>query len=70
MPIKVKGDIVTGEDARAKITEDILTKSDLSAGELSFILSKLKSAQYLGSEFETFYSVWVKLSKLLEEKRK
>ena len=70
MPIKVKGDIVTGEDARAKITEDILTKSDISAGELSFILSKLKSAQYLGSEFETFYSVWVKLSKLLEEKRK
>jgi len=70
MPIEVKGEIVTGEDARAKITEDILTKSDITKSELSFILTKLKGAQYLGSEFETFYAVWVKLSKLLEEKRK
>jgi hypothetical protein len=70
MPVKVKGDIITGEDARAKITEDIITKSDITESELTFILTKLKSAQYLGSEFETFYSVWVKLSKILEEKRK
>jgi len=53
MPIKVKGEIVTGEDARAKITEDILTKSDITESELSFILTKLKGA-----------STWVVNSKL------
>lgn len=68
MPIDIKGGVITGEEARAKITDEILTKSDLTKSELTFILSKLKSATYIGSEFETFYAVWVKLSTLLESK--
>lgn len=68
MSINVKGGVITGDEARAKITDEILTKSDLTKSELTFILSKLKSATYKGSEFETFYAVWVKLSTLLEKK--
>lgn len=68
MPIDIKGGVITGEEARAKITDEILTKSDLTKSELTFILSKLKSATYIGSEFETFYAVWVKLSTLVENK--
>jgi hypothetical protein len=68
MPIDIKGGVITGEEARAKITDEILTKSDLTKSELTFILSKLKSATYIGSEFETFYAVWVKLSTLVESK--
>lgn len=66
MPVNAKGPVITGEDARAKIVDDILTKQDLSVKDLEFILAKLKSAQYTGSEFEHFYSVWVKLSAMLE----
>lgn len=68
MSINVKGGVITGDEARAKITDEILTKSDLTKSELTFILNKLKSATYKGSEFETFYAVWVKLSTLLEKK--
>lgn len=68
MPIDIKGGVITGEEARAKITDEILTKSDITKSELTFILSKLKSATYIGSEFETFYAVWVKLSTLVESK--
>lgn len=68
MPINIKGDVITGDEARAKITDEILTKTDLTKAELTFILSKLKSATYKGSEFETFYAVWVKLSTILEKK--
>lgn len=66
MPVKAKGSVITGEDARAKIVDDILTKQDLSVKDVEFILAKLKSAQYVGSEFEHFYAVWVKLSAMLE----
>ncbi len=68
MPINIKGNVITGDEARAKITDEILTKTDLTKSELTFILSKLKSATYIGSEFETFYAVWVKLSTILEKK--
>ena len=33
-----------------------------------FILEKLKTADFKGAEFESFYFLWVKLSKMLEEK--
>lgn len=35
---------------------------DLSVKELEFLLAKLRSATYIGSEFELFYKVWVKIS--------
>ena len=41
MPIDIKGGVITGEEARAKITDEILTKSDLTKSELTFILSNL-----------------------------
>jgi hypothetical protein len=37
----------------------------LTAEELKFLLSKLRTATYTGYEFETFYTVWVKISKQL-----
>lgn len=43
---------------------------DLTADELKFILTKLRTATYTGNEFETFYLVWVKLSKALEKLEK
>ena len=66
MPLKHSGDILVGEDARAKITQDIIAKSDLTPRELEFILLKLKDASYKGSEFEMFYSVFVKLKTSLD----
>lgn len=38
-----------------------------TAEELKFLLSKLRSATYTGHEFETFYNIWVKVSKELEK---
>jgi hypothetical protein len=38
--------------------------------ELRFLLSKLRSATYTGHEFETFYNIWVKVSKELEKLEK
>lgn len=34
---------------------------DLSKKEVDFLLEKLQSAQYIGYEFEQFFSVWKKL---------
>ena len=66
MPLKPNGEILVGEDARAKIVQDILVKSDLTSRELEFIITKLKDASYKGSEFEMFYAVYVKLTTSLE----
>lgn len=50
----------------------LLTKSkveqtqDLTLQELEFILIKLKSAQYRGDEFESYFNVYTKLLKHLE----
>ena len=38
--------------------------------EYKFLLSKLRSATYTGHEFETFYNVWVKVTKELEKLEK
>lgn len=44
--------------------------SSFTAEELKFLLSKLRTATYLGHEFETFYNIWVKISKELENLEK
>jgi hypothetical protein len=41
-----------------------------TAEELKFLLSKLRSATYTGHEFETFYNIWVKITKELERLEK
>jgi len=66
MPIKPQGKVIVGEDARAKITQDIITKSDLTKKEIEFILKKLQDATYKGLEFEMFYTTWVKLTEKLK----
>jgi len=44
--------------------------SDFTAEECKFLLLKLRSATYTGHEFETFYNIWVKVSKELEKLEK
>lgn len=34
----------------------------LTDGEIDFILNKLRTATFLGEEFEQFYNIWVKLT--------
>jgi hypothetical protein len=38
--------------------------------ELKFLLLKLRSATYTGHEFETFYNIWVKVTRELEKLEK
>lgn len=42
----------------------------LTVEELKFLLSKLRTATYTGHEFETFYNIWVKITKELENLEK
>lgn len=44
--------------------------SGFTAEELKFLLLKLRSATYTGHEFETFYNIWVKVTKELEKLEK
>lgn len=69
MAIIPNGKVIQGEEARAKVTEQILKKTNLQVSELEFILAKLKDASYKGHEFETFYAVWVKLTTMLENSK-
>ncbi len=43
---------------------------NLTAEELKFLLAKLRLATYTGHEFETFYNIWVKITKELEKLEK
>jgi len=67
MAIKPQGRVIVGEDAREKITKEILSQSDINKSELEFILKKLQDATYKGHEFEMFYTTWVKLSEKLKK---
>lgn len=62
MAIKVLGNVFTTEKEKQtpKGIENLDTT--LSEKELNFILTKLREANYKGSEFEMFYTVWLKLS--------
>jgi len=42
-------------------------EDSFTAEECKFLLLKLRSATYTGYEFETFYNIWVKVSKELEK---
>lgn len=46
----------------AKKEDDSLTPQ-----ELEFIMKKMRSATYVGDEFEIFYTVFVKLTKELQQ---
>lgn len=49
----------------SKKEEDALTPQ-----ELEFIMKKMRSATYIGDEFEIFYTVFVKLTKELQQANK
>lgn len=40
---------------------------NLTPQELEFIMKKMRSATYVGDEFEIFYTVFVKLTKELQQ---
>ena len=67
MGFNFKGKVVTGEEAKKKLAADQLAQSGLSDKEISFILTKLRQANYTGAEFEIFHNVFVKLSGLLKK---
>jgi len=39
----------------------------LTRGEIEFVLTKLRTAEYKGSEFETFFNIFNKLSQELQK---
>ena len=43
------------------------TKEVFSNSEAAFIISKLRQAEYKGTEFETFYQIMAKLTKIAEK---
>jgi hypothetical protein len=45
-------------------------EQDLTPQELEFIMKKMRSATYVGDEFELFYTVFVKLTKELQQVQK
>ena len=40
------------------------SNTQLTNKEIDFILNKLRSATFLGEEFEQFYNIWVKLTEM------
>lgn len=65
MGLKAQGKVLTGEEAKKKISVDQnRAYSNLTEQEINFILSKLRTANYNGAEFEMFHSVWMKLTEL------
>ena len=51
-----------------KVTTSQKREEDkLTPQELEFIMKKMRSATYTGDEFEIFYTVFVKLSKELQQ---
>ena len=54
-----------------KASEPIKKQDDtLTPQEIEFIMKKMRSATYVGDEFELFYTVFVKLSKELDQAKK
>ena len=51
---------------KTKVVEQ-KTSNKLTQGEIEFILTKLRSADYKGSEFEMFFNVFNKLTQELQK---
>lgn len=62
MPIKSNNPIKINSNTESKKNNELTKK------EIQFLLSKMKTAQFIGAEFEQFFSIFTKLSKQLEEK--
>lgn len=65
MAFNTQGKVFTGDEARKKLEADQLKAvSPLTDQEIAFILTKLRTSQYSGAEFEMFHKVWTKLTEL------
>ena len=42
--------------------------TELTKTEVSFIISKLRKATYVGTEFEQFYQIMAKLTSIMDKK--
>lgn len=51
-----------GSEKTEEISDNILTDK-----EIQFILSKLRTAQYIGTEFEAFHKIYIKLSSAIKK---
>lgn len=53
--------------AKKKTTEEPQPDLKLTRGEIEFVLTKLRTAEYRGTEFEMFFNVFNKLSQELQK---
>ena len=60
MPIK------SNKSIHKKTTTVSNVSTELTKKEIQFLLDKMKTAQFIGAEFEQFYSIFTKLSKQLK----
>lgn len=68
MPLIVKGTHAEGASAPKRVkTETKIKQSDLTPKEIEFILTQLRKGTFKGTEFEVFYSVFLKLSDKLSK---
>lgn len=70
MAIKTLGRVITTNqpDKTTPVDTPPPPTSDFTENELGFILTKLRSANYTGAEFDMFYTVWMKLVNLQPKK--
>lgn len=64
MAIKVLGNVFTSGEKENKDGDSKELSRPLTEKELNFVLTKLREANYKGSEFEMFYTVFIKLNNL------
>ncbi len=51
-------------------SKEVQSEDSFTVQELEFLLLKMRSATYKGEEFETFYKVWIKITKEIENLKK
>lgn len=56
--------LVMGLVEKVQAQQKAPLKTELTDKEIDFILNKLRSATFLGEEFEQFYNIWVKLTEM------
>jgi len=54
--------LVMGLVEKVQAQEKKTSVTKLTDKEIDFVLNKLRTATFLGEEFEQFYNVWVKLT--------
>ena len=56
--------LVMGLVEKVQAQQKAPSNTQLTDKEIDFILNKLRSATFLGEEFEQFYNIWVKLTEM------